>query len=602
MKNIKNAFSLVEVLIIFTVMSVILAASLPTFTKKGAGIPFSIQQGSYYCVSFTDENGDTKLREVLYAKKEVIKDGIVDKCVFNPPNKATIFRITLIGAGNGGYDTINVTNPKMPEEMKKVKFTMHNGYEGDVEHMFMPLQGEALWKLFAGKDIIYVNRIAHGGKGGDIRADVYREPYGSRIAVCKINNSLYRDVDRQRSGETLDALEARTKKTCDIWGGTLVPYVTVTETFKGGDGGNGGFLNLKFKLPKNTPNIAYTDIPDLLKKITTMFQGGSCEQSGCQYISEENKTFDGVNGQSYGMSPNGPITGNLDAPPGKEATGWSVIKYPTSDFSGYLYTSNLKHATGGTGASVKNGSGSNGTKGKDAGTTNLKQNGEGYWTPNDSGAQWPGLDIKTDMTYRHYEIGTSGANAQLVRDTKYSLEGPCNIEISGGGKAYFELPAASTAEQLATRIVCRDYENVAMGGQPSVAIETHDDYITGGDIEKDKKVGGEIGDPLQKNEPFFRYADSLKEIIETAGRGGKGPTFIDKCNSKSEDNMADNRYSGTFVVKSINSVNGATIKTEISKTLSSTCITDKNKYGTARNKYEYIGPGDGYGGAVIIAW
>ena len=98
----KNAFSLVELMMILLVAALITAALFPVVTKKHFRLPTLVNHGAYLCYY-----KDGKLHEAKWAGKMKTKELFnreTDNCVFVPPKKAGYFEISAIGGGGGGGD------------------------------------------------------------------------------------------------------------------------------------------------------------------------------------------------------------------------------------------------------------------------------------------------------------------------------------------------------------------------------------------------------------------------------------------------------------------------------------------------------------------
>ena len=93
----KQGFSLVEVMILFTVLAVTMAATLPVITKKSKAVPQNASTGVYRCIAI----GNGKFLEERYNAKKLIKSAEVESCTFRP-NKASVYKIDIYSAGAGG--------------------------------------------------------------------------------------------------------------------------------------------------------------------------------------------------------------------------------------------------------------------------------------------------------------------------------------------------------------------------------------------------------------------------------------------------------------------------------------------------------------------
>ena len=103
----KKGFSLIEVLILFTVLAVVLAASIPVISRKSSPVPNKINHGVYRCIH--DNNG---LREEIYTGTRRVKpeeghSAYVNACTFRVP-AAALYRIDLYSAGAGGTQAASI--------------------------------------------------------------------------------------------------------------------------------------------------------------------------------------------------------------------------------------------------------------------------------------------------------------------------------------------------------------------------------------------------------------------------------------------------------------------------------------------------------------
>lgn len=103
-KQNKNAFSMVELMLLLLFVSLITAALMPVVTKKHFKIPKPASHGAYLCY----DAGGGQLHEVRYSGKAlttVVFDRNVAQCKFEPPEKVSYFHVSAIGGGGGGGDS-----------------------------------------------------------------------------------------------------------------------------------------------------------------------------------------------------------------------------------------------------------------------------------------------------------------------------------------------------------------------------------------------------------------------------------------------------------------------------------------------------------------
>lgn len=102
MPSFSHGFSLIEVMILFTVLSVILAASMPIITRKSHPIPQNFAHGVYRCIANGyDANGNPQFLQERYSSSTLMEQETVNQCVFNVPN-AAMYKVDLYSAGSGG--------------------------------------------------------------------------------------------------------------------------------------------------------------------------------------------------------------------------------------------------------------------------------------------------------------------------------------------------------------------------------------------------------------------------------------------------------------------------------------------------------------------
>ncbi len=94
----KRGFSLVEIMILFTVLAVAMAAALPLITKKSKPVPVSAKHGVYRCIAL--DNG--MFLEETYNSFRILKSREVDACHLDKVPNASVYKIDLYSAGSGG--------------------------------------------------------------------------------------------------------------------------------------------------------------------------------------------------------------------------------------------------------------------------------------------------------------------------------------------------------------------------------------------------------------------------------------------------------------------------------------------------------------------
>ena len=188
----KKGFSLVEVMLLFTVLAVFMAASIPVITKKSRAIPKRIQHGTYRCVyDPTANNGTGAVREFLYSNSRVIKNGEIKPdgvCSFNVP-AAALYKLDLYSAGAGGTKYAKITANQ--DDNRYANYDMLNGLnsqrgtgDGPSDPLRAPTDDELA--MFEGMNVIRSIYTGDGGDGGDA-AVLYKTPY---TADCKAYTDL----------------------------------------------------------------------------------------------------------------------------------------------------------------------------------------------------------------------------------------------------------------------------------------------------------------------------------------------------------------------------------------------------------------------------
>ncbi len=106
MKDLRQGFTLVELMIFFIFISILLAASTPIITKQAKNIPLKMHHGKYICY------GD---RHEYYNATRLVSSGA--GCKFTPPKRASLFKLELVGAGAGGYSYLEPPYETMDQEV-----------------------------------------------------------------------------------------------------------------------------------------------------------------------------------------------------------------------------------------------------------------------------------------------------------------------------------------------------------------------------------------------------------------------------------------------------------------------------------------------------
>ncbi len=171
-KNIKTGFSLIEVMLLFTILSVILAASIPLISKRSRPIPEKIPHGVYRCIAKPDGN----FLEELYSsarKLDTHTYTTTTACSFKVP-KASVYKIDLYSAGAGGTKRAVVSANPPVENFDTVYRMDGTTGEGSVPPIKEPTS-EELKAYFLGAKVMSSIRTGGAGSGQNVIME-YRNP------------------------------------------------------------------------------------------------------------------------------------------------------------------------------------------------------------------------------------------------------------------------------------------------------------------------------------------------------------------------------------------------------------------------------------------
>ncbi len=192
-KNKKQGFSLIEVMILFTLLAVILAASMPILTKKSNPIPKNISHGVYRCIATPN---DGVVEELYNANRLIVKNKNLTKCTFNVPT-ASVYKVEMYGAGAGGTMYAEM-EPVLSSDNGVREFTLSDAASyaaNPAAHPINPnksgykLTDEDIKTVFSGKSVKKSEYSAKAGDGGDAKISYY----SPADAVCryKPDTSIY---------------------------------------------------------------------------------------------------------------------------------------------------------------------------------------------------------------------------------------------------------------------------------------------------------------------------------------------------------------------------------------------------------------------------
>ncbi len=613
----KSAFSLVEVLILFTVMSVIMAASLPTISKKSNAIPLKLQQGAYYCIANDD---GTTYREMQYVKGNLKHDNRnAASCTFNPPARAAVFKITLIGAGAGGYDEVRVINDTS-HNPQVTDYFLDKKYSNNLVQ-YKKFTPKELWQLFAGEKISLYSRVPHGGKGSTVKTEV---PHGNQgTCYCP---------DYPTPCATYDSV---TEAACGaLAAGRQHKWIADNVIKKGVGGIGGGYssdgkdlsVHATYKIPANPKRLKNNNYEQLMTLVASLSKFGSC--LNCEKMGVSVNGYSGIvnggtgkmqDGADSSYTENSPFNCINQSKPcsknkGGDAQGSAYVVVPNDGLNGGVICRSMDTARGGQSGSVD---ASLNVHNGQAGSYNRES-----CVVDGVGSNFiPKLVFRTNLTRRQYLLGDWGKDGDYLHFMKYSLQGPCQVTPGHGGPAYNgDHEMYPSSEDLKTTIACRGFEKSVLGGHPRESFSPKYDQYSGGpatipiktvyaDKPETDEPNNDYQTPYEKmmNIMFFKLYNP--NLFIHVGEGGGGAGFVDKCTGNSDEAPEDtNRYSGDFSAWIGNALNENEAPTTRKKfiEIKSTCIdtsqNEDNKYGTVNGKYELKPAQPGHGGAVIITW
>ena len=173
LKQMKKGFSLVEVMVIFTLLSAVLAASIPMITRKANPVPAKISHGVYRCIN----TGVGSFLQELYSGTRRIKSERVTSCSFNVP-KAPTYKVDMYSAGTGGTEYGEVNSNY--NDSRNTIFSMEGTTSGG-EPIIRPGENE-LYEMFNGRYLIRNVFTGDAGDGGNATL-AFQSPYD---AYCDI--------------------------------------------------------------------------------------------------------------------------------------------------------------------------------------------------------------------------------------------------------------------------------------------------------------------------------------------------------------------------------------------------------------------------------
>ena len=149
-KKIKSGFTLIELMVFFIFISLIMAAATPIITKRVKNIPLKFNHGKFICYGDHYE---------LYNSTRIIDSDV--GCHFNPPRRAALYKIELVGAGAGGYNYTETVTEDWVEGNGGYRMT--SGHYGDG---YTELSNAQLWNAFRNATFTLVQDSGDAGDGG----------------------------------------------------------------------------------------------------------------------------------------------------------------------------------------------------------------------------------------------------------------------------------------------------------------------------------------------------------------------------------------------------------------------------------------------------
>ncbi len=549
MKQMLNrGFSLVEVMLIFLICSLILAASVPFITRKSRAIPSKISHGMYRCYS----NG-TNFTEEYYNSYSMVSSNNVAECKFKIPASATVFKIDLIGAGAGGHEYYKVEDS---EESISGQYHISGGFSGkayqrpsDVElkKYFSGLRVKLCQyapNAQAGQSLKYsrfspgnfncrgiVNQISANNKQiSALRSDKkffesnktqIKALESANIKLAEASKMVAEYASKYENSMQNDFLTNELSNYCASqgWGEGIV-IASESRTIKGGSGGKGGYIDVSFDIGEGKPNQSFESY--LSGLLTKDYLKGRCPAAGCSEASFQQASTVATtqSAGTYAIPEGVSDTGIYAGKSGADVEYLAAIKTPdgivthTAPSTGgeaaalQVYTSSINELPGAAGESA--------TSQLAISCNEIK----------------PYISISTNINIKEHYTGHGGGAGDYKTVYSYGLSGDednnCRIKIShGGSPAQF---GVEPEEDLSTSIVCGDYHNSVNGGSYKLSSVNKKSYhlvqylSSIPDMFKTLPESGE-GSKYNTNMFWLKYKVPAMNI----GAGGNGSGIIDKC-------------------------------------------------------------------------
>lgn len=393
--KLKSGFTLIELMVFFIFISILLAASTPIITKRVKNLPLKVYHGKYMC--YRNDAG-ALVEEYYNASIRVSGPTVVadNACHFNPPKKATVYKIEMIGGGAGGYKYFGVPGNERIVEPEDRSGEYRIGYGmsyTDSKYHEVPDNAQ-LRRIFRNAQFQYVSdNVGRGGDGSEVR--VHYAPFGSGheyrliegyeyLDKCKTEQKSELTVEQQAECDTLAQKEKDADKKITemiaalaadgynyyIYAGNdnaqaindiLNPYqklhtslATVYVDKSGARGGTGGYLTysglIDFMDYSKSPAVAISidGVDSYLKSLPNHMTSGSLSEpavgaacTGWTNSSPEN----GANGSQKELTGYDNEVKSVSG-----AKGGNVERYGALKLWNRWCISNATRATGGEGA------------------------------------------------------------------------------------------------------------------------------------------------------------------------------------------------------------------------------------------------------------
>ncbi len=240
--KMKNAFSLIEVMVIFVILSVVLAASMPVITRKSIPFISTKKHGIYKCVPSGNFNEDGKplFRQEVWNTQRLVSNDEVTQCSFIPDKTASLFVVSIYSAGAGGTEYANFATGTQTNRTADITLD-------DVYTSLQDSSKDSITKNYSGSEIPFT-----------LSYDVIKD-YFSR-------NGLYNYITKSiHTGDAADGQDVRLSKykTSSHAECTVVDdYTSKESAAKQRDSSKSTYIeklieNIRIKVNSISTNVAY---------------------------------------------------------------------------------------------------------------------------------------------------------------------------------------------------------------------------------------------------------------------------------------------------------------------------------------------------------